>query len=47
LCALAHGGETKLLRERTPGEGPTLVLAVAHFAYPGHDLADVKFDDVL
>jgi hypothetical protein len=46
--AAAVHAETPVLRERTSAQRPSLlVLGVSHFANPGADRVNVKFDDVL
>lgn len=56
LCVLAlvsvsfgaAPSDTKLLRERTPAQRPTmLVLGSAHFDNPGRDVVNIKVEDVL
>jgi AcrR family transcriptional regulator len=47
LSALAHD-DTKLLRERTPAQRPTLlVLGTGHLNNPGRDVVNIKVDDIL
>src|SRR5688572_30304171 len=46
--AHAQGTSPRLLLDRKPGEGPTLlVLGSAHFANPGRDMVNTRVDNVL
>lgn len=48
FTAAAGAADIRLLRERAPSERPSLVVVgVLHFANPGRDAINVKFDDVL
>jgi hypothetical protein len=48
-CAThAQESQSRLLLDRKPGEGPTLlVLGSAHFANPGRDMVNVRVEDML
>jgi Family of unknown function (DUF5694) len=44
----APASDTKLLRERSPAQRPTiLVLGCVHFDNPGRDVVNIKVEDVL